>query len=132
MLIHQDTSAGGRLAVTIASGAAVSGDLYGTNGDAGRLGFRGLAVSVPSAWTSADIGLEVSTDGTNWLPVQKADGTRVIISGIATSAAALYIFPPEVWAAGAFPYVRIASLNTSSGANVNQGGDRALTIICLR
>jgi hypothetical protein len=117
-----------QLTVVIANGAAASGDIYGDNNDARRRGFRGLSVETPSDWTPADIGFEVSRDNATWIEVTDKAGARVKITGITTNKAKLYDAPPEVWECSPYPYVRIVSLNTSGGANLNQGAARTLYV----
>jgi hypothetical protein len=129
MKLTQDTTQQNRLAVTIANGAAVSGDIYASSdGRVRAYGFRLLSVSVPSAWTAADIGFEVSADGSTWVKVYDETGVRIKITGVATAAAGIYTAPPKIALVGMWPYLRLVSLNTSTGANENQGADRALVV----
>ncbi len=114
-----------RVTVTIANNAAVSGSFD-------PQGARGLAVLTPGAWTAANIGLEVSTDGgTTWIPVRTEWGSLVMVSGVVTNAAASYILPPSAWQVGLYPQARLTSLNTSTYAAVNQGGARTLVVALL-
>lgn len=122
LLVNHST----RATVAIASGAAVSETVTLTTTRP-----RGLAVLVPSAWTAADIGFEISTDNSAWVPLYGDTGLRIKITTIATAASQLYIAPTEVWAACAFPYLRLASLNTGTGANANQGAARSLIVVLL-
>lgn len=122
----QSTDAYARKAVTIASGAAVSESIALTG-----INLLGVGVLVPNAWTAANIGFEVSEDGTTWIPVYDKEGARITITGIATAAVGLYIAPSEAWVMGAFPHMRCVSLNTSTGANINQGAARSLKVIRL-
>lgn len=122
----QSTDAYVRSSAVIAGGEAISNAV-----DISKLQLLGVAVIVPSAWTGADIGFEVSVDGSVWVPLYDDTGARVKISGVATNTSRVYIAPAEVWAAGAFPYLRLVSLNTSTGANINQGGVRSLMLIRL-
>ena len=124
------------LTVTIAQNAALSGDIYGTGtegNEARRRGFRGLAIEVPALWTAADIGFEVSRDASNYFKLCDEFNQRIKITGITTNEARVYIAPAALWAAGFYPYVRLASLNTSTGASENQlSADRTLRVILLR
>lgn len=122
--LKNNTDAAYRAETTIASGAAASGGLKLT-------GYRGLAVQTPAAWTAANIGFEVSEDDSTYVPLYDEDGARVVISGVATGAAAVYIAPAEVWAAGVYPYVRLASLDTADGSAENQAAARTLKVIAL-
>lgn len=122
----QSTDAFARMSGTIANGAAVS-DAF----DISKLQMLCAAVLVPSAWTAADIGFEVSIDGVTWVSLHDDEGNRIKITGVVTNASRLYIAPAKSWALGAFPYVRIVSLNTSNGANINQGADRTVILVRL-
>lgn len=97
-----------------------------------KIGPRGLAVFVAAgAWTAANIGFDVSADGTTWYTLCKGDQTSrvpVMITGISTSVAGLYVAPAETIAVGSWPYMRLTSLNTSTYAAANQGGERTLII----
>ena len=94
-------------------------------------GFRGLGVIVPSVWTAANIGF-YGVSGADEVPLYDDEGNLIVISGIATGARRLYIAPSGVWALGAFPKFRLASLNTATGAAVNQGAQRLLRVVFLR
>lgn len=122
----QSTDAFARMSATILSGQAVSDAL-----ELQKLSLIGLAVLIPSAWTAADIGFEVSEDNSTWVQLYDDAGARVKITGINTGASRLYIAPAEAWAIGAFPYMRFVSLNTGTGANENQVAQRALKLIRL-
>lgn len=128
MELTQDTTARARLSVTIASGAAVSGDIYAGSPDARARGFRLLMLDLPSTWTAADIGFEYSLDGSTWKPCYDKAGTRIKITGVATAAARGQLAPAEIAAFGMLPHLRLVSLDTSTGANTNQGGARAIVV----
>ena len=123
--LHQDP-----VTVTIALNAAVSSQV-----EIGNRYARGVAVMlVGTAWTAANFALEVSMDGGTsgtWTPVFDETGTRVMITNVSTTARRLYIFPAAAWAVMRYRYLRIASVNTSTYANVNQGGPRALEVSIL-
>lgn len=81
------------------------------------LGPRGIAVLIQAAaanWVAADMGFEVSDDGSFFVPLCKNDGTRVLISGISTAFTRLYIAPAEAFPLGAWPYMRLASVSTAN------------------
>ena len=129
MKLTQETTAAQQLAITIANGAAVSGDIYG--GSDGRIranGFRLMSILVPSAWTAADIGFEVSADGSTWVKVYDEEGARIKITNVATAAAGVYAVPAKLGLVGMWPYLRLVSLNTSTGADANQGAARSLVV----
>lgn len=92
-------------------------------------GMRGLAVLVPSAWTSAEIAFAFLYGPVTQL-LKDDTGTLVTISGINTSASFLYIAPSAVWALGAAPKCRLVSVN-ASGAAVNQAANRELKVFRL-
>jgi len=123
-IIKNNSDAAFRATATIASGAAVSNALAMT-------GYRGLAVQTPAVWTAANIGFEVSEDGTTFVPLYDEEGARVVISSVATGAARLYCAPAQAWACGVYPYVRLASLDTADGSAENQAAARTLKVIAL-
>lgn len=86
---------------------------------------RGVAVVVGSAWTSADIYIEVSNDQSAWYRLKNDAGSDVAISGIATSAAGYYTAPAESWMIGPWAYMRLVASAAQSG------GDRTLTIVLV-
>ena len=112
--------------VTIASGAAVSSSI-----DLASIVPRGIAVQTPAAWTAADIGLEVSVDNSTFIKLYDEFGARVKVTNVATGAAGVYILPASAWAISVYAYARFASLNTSTGADANQGAARTLKAILL-
>jgi hypothetical protein len=115
--------------VTIASGAAVSEQV-----EIKDLALLGVAVLVPGPWTAANIGLEVSMNGGTtgtWTPVYDETGTRVMVTNVSASARRLYFLPTASFACVRYNFLRLVSVNTSTGANVNQGGARALELSIL-
>lgn len=125
--------------VTIASGAAVTANLYAAaNGpeavEAGKLGFRGLGVFTTDDWTAADLTIDTSLDGTTWRTERDENGdiTRAVVNAL-TSGGFSVVFPAgPAWKAGAMDYVRLRSVNSASEADVNQGATRTLTVILMR
>jgi hypothetical protein len=81
---------------------------------------RGLAIEVPVGWTAANIGFEVSREGSLWSPLYDDSGARIQITGVSTTARRVYITPAGAWGIMRYRFVRLASLNTSTGAGVNQ------------
>lgn len=77
---------------------------------------RGLQVVLPSAWTAADVALEVSSDNVTWIPVEKMEGTKVKLLNVPTTASPspTRIFEAEAWAIGCWKYLRLASVSTSN------------------
>lgn len=131
MELTQNTTSSVRKVATIAGGASDSSAIQ-----VGPHGFRGLAVLFPAEWTAADLAVKVSTteDGTyTLLETQDADGNAdvVRIKDIATGAASYRIFPAEVWAAGAMPYIKLASIDTADQTAEAQGAARSLIVVFL-
>lgn len=117
-------------AVTIANGAsrteAISLDALGD--------IRCLGVSIPSAWTAADLALlGCDTEGGTYEPLKKADGSRIKIASITADAVGGYIFPVEAWlAAQGYAYIKLESVDTADGTAEAQGAARALIVRLLR
>lgn len=105
--------------VTIASGAAVSGELEMREASGG-------VVLMPAAWTAASIGFQVSDElhdsGGTFYPLKDDDGNLVQIDSPAVDEA--YSIPAAVFAAARF---RLWSQD-GSGNNTNQGAERVLTV----
>lgn len=109
--------------------------------DISRLAMRGLGVTVPSGWTAADIGFQVSdkatepaADDATWETLYRVsdDGTTsepVKIPGIVTSAQARYECPAQLWMAGNARWIRLLSRSTSNFANTVQQTGGPLTLV---
>lgn len=116
--------------VVIANGAAVS--------DAIEIpvGFVIVGIEVGDAWTAADIGFQISTDGgTTYMDVYSGLGTttaRARLTGIvaatwtAVGGDAGTSSPMRQFGLGV--KVKLTSINTASNADVNQGADRTLGV----
>lgn len=123
----------GNVSLSIAVGKAVSGWVRAE-------GARGFGVEIPSAtasaWTAAGLALECLNKSSE--PVEadtgvlcrKSDGSLALISGI--TAAGAFIFPGECWMAGKYTWVRLRSVNTSTGADVQQTGGSARQLSLLQ
>jgi len=107
---------------TIAVGESVSSSIR-----IDGIGPRGLAVLVPSTWTAANIGFEVSVDDATFIPVWN-QGQPVKITDIPVNRAILHTAPAEVWPMGTFPYMRLVSLDVSDNSAEVQAGARTLTV----
>ena len=103
------------ITLTIANGAALS--------DAFELGGATLlTLHMPSAWTAADIGFQVSsTFGGTYQPLRDETGNLVQVSGPAASNS--YILPAELSAA-----LFLKLWSQSSGTGTNQGAERTITV----
>lgn len=114
-----------KFTVTIAASGSVSSAL-----EIGHLDARGYGVAIPSAWTAAKVGFEVSDDGTTYVRLMDTyGGTAAAITDIGTASASVYPAPAEAWIIGAYKFVRLASINTASEAYVNQAAERTVQII---
>lgn len=104
--------------VTISNGQSLSGPV---DMGAGRL----FAIVMPAAWTAANLTFQASPDGVTYSNVFDSTGTEVTF----TAAASQYIINavPVEWIG--VRYVKVRS--GTSGTPVNQGADRALTIITV-
>jgi hypothetical protein len=84
---------------------------------------RTFAVVMPAAWTAAALTFQASIDGTNYFNVFDDTGTEVT----ATVAASQYIVIASPAKMLGVRWIKVRS--GTSGAPVNQGADRALTIV---
>lgn len=115
--------------VTIASGAAVSDAIQLQAGECV------LGVLTPSAWTAADIALQIALDGATFVDVLGSDATLLKLATVVGVAASEFHMATHSISAGVgdVPYgpqtVRLRSVNTGSAANVNQGATRSLTVL---
>lgn len=82
-----------------------------------------------SAWTAADLGVEVSADRTTWVLLKDQVGDGVRITSLPTGAAFARSFGNKYTDILAFPYIRLVSINTASDADVNQGAARNFWIV---
>jgi hypothetical protein len=103
------------LAATIANGASLSGAV--------NLGNGGLAAIVmPSAWTAAVLTFQGSSDGTNFYNLYDDTGSEITAT---VSTSRIVALQPSLFAG--LRYVKVRS--GTSGAAVNQGGERALVLL---
>lgn len=103
--------------VTIANGAAISGEIDMTY-------YSGFSVTLPSAWTAANIGIKTShVSGGTFTPVYDIDGTVLEIASPAVSKT--YVFPELGKYAGKI--IKLWSQD-GSGNDTNQGAARTLTV----
>lgn len=126
-MTYADSRGGGLHTVTIASGQALSSVINLT-----KINPRGITVETPAAWTAANIGFLVSRDAQTWLPIYVTDNAfkaaAIVITDIPTAQSVVITADAGNWGLQNYPYLRIASLNTSTGANVAQGAARTLVI----
>lgn len=87
----------------------------------------GLSVQVPSAWTAADIGFLGSDSETGtYVDICDSSGSRVKITGIATSEAKWYDVPEAV---AKHLYIKLQSIDTSDETDEAQAAARALVVL---
>ena len=112
--------------VTILDGAAVSGAIEVPPRHSIAM------VHVPTSWTGADLGFQISTDGgTTFVDVYSGVGTttsRLRCTGIPTGGASFQLAPDIMHELGLGQKVKLTSINTASNADVNQTGDITLTV----
>jgi hypothetical protein len=112
------SSARATASATIANGASVSGaiDLLNT----ALVGFI-----APAAWTAAAMQIEVSPDNSAWATVVNDQYGSATGTYSAITAGAAY----AVDAVGLLPYRYVRLRSGSAASPVNQGADRAFTLI---
>ncbi|MFA5041047.1 MAG: hypothetical protein WC464_05390 [Bdellovibrionales bacterium] len=104
------------LPVTISSGTSITGTT-----DLG--GLRLFAISMPPAWTAANLTFQMSPDGgTTWTDLRDQSGDEIVA---VTGASVCTILTPSQFAP--LQYLRVRSGTGSSP--VAQGADRQLQLI---
>ena len=133
--------------VTIANGEAVGTTIYDCDESGNTLNAQDAIPMGPHAtgmvyvdatdWTDAELGIKAcyirSTTAADYVAFKNEDGEYdpagdkpAVIDGIATDAKGAYLIPP--WWVGA-GWVRLHSVNGSTGADVNQTGDKVLWVL---
>ena len=84
-----------------------------------------VAIQMPSTWTTANLTFQGSSDGTNFFNVYNMEGDEFTVTVAASRYVVLSPFEFQ-WAR----YIKIRS--GTSGAPVNQAGDRTLVIVTRR
>lgn len=110
--------------ITFDSGSSTSDPFEVRNG-------RGFSLDLPTAWTAADIGFDVSDDGILWRPIENAVGTRAKLTNIPTTDATTpgsRQCPADLWGGGAYPLMRLHSLDTTDESDENQAVARTLMV----
>lgn len=102
--------------VTIPSGESLSNALDLSLSDDSVFG-----VVMPPDWTAADISIEVSADGTNFVPLYWNDAEYTLVAGINIAISF------EISALAAWEYVKIRS--GTSAVPVNQAADRVIVVL---
>lgn len=81
-----------------------------------------LRVLIPAGWTTANITMQGSVDGTNYYDLLDEAGSAISLA--ATAGKFIQISSPEDWAG--FKYLKVRS--GTSGSPVTQAADRTITI----
>jgi hypothetical protein len=117
-----------RISLTIANGAAVSATF---SFQARRV----IGVVTPASWTAGDVSFEVEEPSGTYVKVVDRAGALYKLTGIATDTSELHLIGGDADQADIMivgPGAgRIASTNTSSEADVNQGGDRTVVVYLM-
>lgn len=106
----------GKVDVTIASGASLSGA-------ANLGGLHAVGVLMSAGWTAANLTFQISVDGVTYYDLY--DKTGLELSIIAGASRFIQL---DLGIFAGFNFVKLRSGTT--GTPVNQGSDRALSIIC--
>lgn len=107
---------------TIPNGTAVSGtiDLSGGNG------LTLVGILMPASWTAAALGFQITLDGgTTWTDVTNTSGALVQIAS-PTGGSYLALDPADFASLAKF---RLHSAASGATTDVNQGADRAFTLV---
>jgi hypothetical protein len=111
--------------VTVTSGTSLSGSMQVWDTSAAHP--EGLvALIMPAAWTTAAITFQASADGTNFFNLFNTSGVEVTIAAPLASQF-IPLDPADIISAN---YLKIRS--GTSGAPVNQGADRIVTLVTRR
>lgn len=86
---------------------------------------RPFAFVLPAAWTAANLTFQVSLDGTTWCNLFDDAGTEVTV--VALVSQYVVIANPAKWLGVRFLKIR----SGTSGAAVNQGADRIVTVVAV-
>ena len=108
-------------AVRIAASAALTGVID-------VRAYAGGTVIGSAAWTAANIGFQVSSDGASWYILRDKSGAPVQIAAIETGTACAYDIPAEVFGAG---YVKLWSKSATAATvtDANQAAARDLIVM---
>ena len=107
---------------TIANGAAIT-EAIPVHEYAGGL------VTIPAAWTAANLGFQVSdTEAGTYVKVKDKAGDPVQVESITTNASFCYEIPPEIFGAH---YLKLWSKSSTSATttDTNQGAERSLIVL---
>jgi len=121
--------------VTIASGASASAAFSLAMGE------QIVAIETPAAWTAADVAVQISRDGTNF--VNLFDNAGAInanaVAKVVTGAGELHFLGTVAASGGILLYavlgpltVRLQSQTAGALTTANQGADRVLNVLITR
>lgn len=103
------------LTATIPNGAALSQGLY--------IGGRIASITMPAAWTAANLTFQGSQDGVNYTDIYDSTGAEVPVSAAASHTIAIDQFDGAI-------FIKIRS--GTGGTPVNQGAARTLIVLVER
>ncbi len=83
-----------------------------------------VGIELPSGWTAADVGIEVSRDNTTFVPVIGTGGTAVSLDAAVSTY--IPVDPNLTRGAGWAKIISIAA--AGGGAAVNQGAERIVQV----
>lgn len=110
-----------RLSIDIPNGGAISPPID-------FRWFTAAIVTVPSAWTAANLGFQVcDTENGTYVILRDDAGTPIQISNILTTGSRAYRLPIEIFASG---FIRLWSKSTTAAteSDVNQAALRTMLI----
>jgi hypothetical protein len=90
--------------------------------------FSGGYVHIPTSWTAANLGFQVSDDDSTFIILRDEAGAPVQISGIKTDGARAYALPAEVFGC---KHVKLWSKSSTAATetDTNQSGAITLTLV---
>jgi hypothetical protein len=131
MIEVQDLGTSSQLVLSFDTTNPYSEEFYNDGQNAKNWGFTGFTVhTVNGDWdASRSIGLEVSLDGVIWVKYY-SEGVRVVVPMLTTAGA--FVAPASVVGAGAYPRVRLVSLNSGTLADAAQTSALTVTVVLWR
>jgi hypothetical protein len=110
------------MSVTIPSGAALSEALDIRSYEKGY-------IILPSAWTAANIGFQVSTGNEDTFVILRAEGSAnpLQITNLPTAASRAFTLPAELFSV---PFIKLWSKSTTAATetDTNQAADRLIEV----
>jgi hypothetical protein len=109
--------------VTIASGESLS------TAAAIPTGYVAAGITLPAAWTGSSLTFQISFDGSTWFEVTDGSSGAIVDKVLTDAAASQAIYTP-VWNLFRASFLKVRS--GTHGSPTAQGGDRGISIICLK